>query len=207
MRIRRIWLAFVAVMMATLCYAQDSKMTIFEQELKQKNHAVQSVSSGFVQTTELSMLGDKVEKSGSFYYHIPSKLLLQFEDGDYIKMNDLAYEMRSAGSVNSMKASANPMFKSLNTILSACVAGDLSTLLRSFTLELKDADQEWVLTLRPRQARMASYIAQIVISFDRSDMSLNELRMEQAGGDYTSYRFYNKEFNVELAEGLFDIVM
>ena len=133
--------------------------------------------------------------------------MLQFEDGDYIKMNEVAFEMRSAGSVNSMKAAANPMMKSLNTILSACVAGDLSTLTRSFTIELTATAEEWILTLQPRQARMAAHIARIVISFDRRDMSLNVLRMEQAGGDSVSYSFYRKEFNVELAEGLFDIVM
>ena len=182
-------------------------MVEFERELKQKNHGVESVRSSFVQTSELSVLGNKVEKRGSFYYHIPSKLLLQFEDGDYIKMNEVAFEMRSAGRVNSMKAAANPMMKSLNTILSACVAGDLSTLTRSFTIELTATAEEWILTLQPRQARMAAHIARIVISFDRSDMSLNVLRMEQAGGDSVSYRFFRKEFNVELAEGLFDIVM
>lgn len=207
MRIREILLAFVAVMVSTFSFAQDSQLAEFERELKQKNHSVESVRSDLVQTSELSVLGDKVEKRGSFSYHIPSKLLLQFEDGDYIKMNEQAFEMRSAGSVSSMKAAANPMMKSLNTILSACVAGDLSTLTRNFTICLTGTAQEWVLTLQPRQMRMASYIARIVISFDRGDMSLNELRMEQAGGDYTSYRFYHKEFNVELAESLFDIVM
>lgn len=207
MRIRRIWLAFVGVLLSTFSFAQGSSMAEFERELKQKNHGVESVRSSFVQTSELSVLGNKVEKRGSFYYHIPSKLLLQFEDGDYIKMNEVAFEMRSAGSVNSMKAAANPMMKNLNTILSACVAGDLSTLTRSFTIELTATAEEWILTLQPRQARMAAHIARIVISFDRSDMSLNVLRMEQAGGDSVSYSFFRKEFNVELAEGLFDIVM
>ena len=120
MRIRRIWLVLVGVLLSTFSFAQGSSMVEFERELKQKNHGVESVRSSFVQTSELSVLGNKVEKRGSFYYHIPSKLLLQFEDGDYIKMNEVAFEMRSAGRVNSMKAAANPMMKSLNTLGVRC---------------------------------------------------------------------------------------
>jgi len=42
-----------------------------------------------------------------------------------------------------------------------------------------------------------------LVHFDKKDMSLNLLRMEEESGDYTEYKFYNKQFNTEIESTLF----
>lgn len=65
---------------------------------------------------------------------------------------------------------------------------------------------EWTITLTPQRGKAASKISNIVIVFDKEDMSLNLLRIEEKSGDYTAYSFFNKLFNVTIDTHKFNIV-
>ena len=51
------------------------------------------------------------------------------------------------------------------------------------------------MTLHPRKGRMAARMGVIRMRFERATMTLEELRMEELTGDYTAYRFYDKQLN------------
>lgn len=178
-------------------YAQDIELKrVFEQELKAKNEHVASIKCLFTQTRGLSVLSKTVDKTGDFYFERPDDMQLLFHDGDYIKMDDRQFEMKVAENVTATKISGNPMLKNLSSILSACVIGDFDQMTKGFVADLESTSTEWIVTMKPQRGKAASKISQIIICFDKNDMSLNVLNLIEKSGDYTMYKFSDKQFNV-----------
>lgn len=179
--------------------AQENDLAAqFEQELKAKNEDVASIRCDFVQTREMSVLEMSVAKEGEFFFQRPGNMLLSFVDGDYIKMSESMFEMKTADNVTTTSISSNPMLKNLSSILSACVIGDFKEMKKGFDVTLQPTETEWQLTMKPTRGKAASKISQIILHFDRDDMSLNILKMEEKSGDFTMYEFSNKQFNVNI---------
>ena len=170
---------------------------LFQTELQQKNENIVSIKSNFKQIRQVSYLENAIAKDGVFYFSKPSDMLLAFEDGDYIKMTSEYFEMKTGSNVAKTKVNSNPMLKHLSSILSTCVLGDFDKMNAGFNVDIKQYETEWMVTLTPKQSKMAAKISNIIISFDKSDMSLNILKMVEKSGDYTAYTFTNKQFNVE----------
>jgi outer membrane lipoprotein-sorting protein len=177
----------------------------FERELKLKNESVTSIKCHFIQTREMSVLQNVVRKEGTFYFQRPGNMLLSFNDGDYIKMTEEWFEMKTGENTTTTKVSSNPMLRNLSTILSACVVGDFAQMIRGFSIQVQSQAKQWVVIMTPQRGKAASKISQIVLYFDRETMSLNTLKMVEKSGDYTMYGFSNKQFNVSIDGKLFKI--
>ncbi len=202
MRIKYILLTIVLVF-TTSAFAQNRQE--FEQELKTKNADVTSIKCLFTQTREMSILTNVVKKDGDFYFSRPGNMLIAFKDGDFIKMNEAWFEMKTGENLSSTKISSNPMLRNLSSILSACVVGDFGQMTKGFTINPEETPTEWILTMSPQRGKAASKLSRIVLHFDKKDMSLNILRMEERSGDYTMYKFWNKQFNTNIDSTLFEI--
>lgn len=177
----------------------------FENELKLKNKSVTTIKCQFIQTREMSVLQNVVRKEGVFYFQRPGNMLLLFNDGDYIKMTEEWFEMKTGENTTTTKVSSNPMLRNLSTILSACVVGDFDQMIRGFSIQVESKLEEWVVIMKPQRGKVASKISQIVLHFDKGTMSLNILKMVEKNGDYTKYSFSNKKFNVAIDGELFKI--
>lgn len=197
MRIRIIILSLL-MMSGFVSFSQEADLASqFEQELRLKNEDVVTIKCDFIQTREMSVIEMDVVKEGEFFFQRPSNMLLSFNDGDYIKMSETIFEMKTAGDVATTSISSNPMLKNLSSILSACVVGDFKQMSKGFEVELRPTETEWQVTMTPKRGKSASKISQITLYFDRNDMSLNMLKMDEKSGDFTMYEFSNKEFNVK----------
>ena len=102
----------------------------FEIELKLKNESVATIKCHFIQTREISVLQNVVQKDGTFYFLRSGNMLLSFNDGDYIKMTEEWFEMKTGKNTATTKVSSNPMLRKLSTILSACVVGDFKQMIK-----------------------------------------------------------------------------
>ena len=206
MKTIRYILITIALMIGFTASAQNgSTQEQFERELKLKNESVTSIKCHFLQTREMSVLQNVVRKEGTFYFQRPGNMLLSFNDGDYIKMTEEWFEMKTGENTTTTKISSNPMLRNLSTILSACVVGDFSQMIRGFSIQVQSQAKQWVVIMTPQRGKAASKISQIVLHFDRETMSLNTLKMVEKSGDYTMYGFSNKQFNVAIDGKLFKI--
>lgn len=177
----------------------------FEIELKLKNESVATIKCHFIQTREISVLQNVVQKDGTFYFLRPGNMLLSFNDGDYIKMTEEWFEMKTGKNTATTKVSSNPMLRKLSTILSACVVGDFEQMIKGVSIQVQSNPEEWVVIMTPQRGKAASKISQIVLHFDRETMSLNTLKMVEKNGDYTMYSFSDKKFNEPIDSELFKI--
>lgn len=206
MKTIRYILITIALMIGFTASAQNgSTEEQFERELKLKNESVTSIKCHFLQTREMSVLQNVVRKEGTFYFQRHGNMLLSFNDGDYIKMTEEWFEMKTGENTTTTKISSNPMLRNLSTILSACVVGDFAQMIRGFSIQVQSQAKQWVVIMTPQRGKAASKISQIVLHFDRETMSLNTLKMVEKSGDYTMYGFSNKQFNVAIDGKLFKI--
>ena len=206
MKTIRYILITIALMIGFTASAQNgSTREQFERELKLKNESVSSIKCHFIQTRDMSVLQNVVRKEGTFYFQRPGNMLLSFNDGDYIKMTEEWFEMKTGENTTTTKISSNPMLRNLSTILSACVVGDFAQMIRGFSIQVQSQTKQWVVIMTPQRGKAASKISQIVLHFDRETMSLNTLKMVEKSGDYTMYGFSNKQFNVAIDSKLFKI--
>ncbi len=187
-------------------FAQDNNARqVFEKELKAKNENISSIKCRFVQTRESSVLANKVDKAGVFYFQQPGNILLSFDDGSYTKITEKCLEINSAGKISTTKASSNPMLRNISTIMSACISGDFSQMAKAFTIDADERENEWIVTLTPQQGKVASRIGNIVLNFEKERMSLGRLVITEKSGDSTTYTFSQKQFNVSIDNVLFEI--
>ncbi len=206
MKIKDIMIVASLLLMACMpLQAQESTLKQFEQELKKGNANVTSIKSSFTQSRQMAVLANEVSKKGQFYFKTPNNMLLSFDDGDYIKMTPSWFEMKTSGKVSATKVDSNPMLRSLNAILSASVLGDFSQISKSFGVKAEPTASEWLVELTPRRGKAVAKVSKIVVRFDRKDMSINLLKIEEKSGDYTQYKFYEKQFNTKIESTLFDI--
>ncbi len=188
-----------------VCAQNKDLLQQFEEEIKIKNKEVITIECSFTQTQQSSVFLDLVKKNGTFYFKQPGSMLLQFEEGDYIKMNDSWFEIKNANNSNVTKIASNPMLKNLRTILSACVVGDFMAMAKEFENNIERTAEEWVVTMSYKGGKRVSKIDRIVLHFDSRDMSLNLLKLEETSGDYIMYEFYQKKFNGTVDDNLFYI--
>ena len=192
MKIKQIILSLMFVL-SLACYAQNTDVEkLFQTELQEKNEDVIAIKCRFKQIRQVSYLAEPAVKEGDFAFTKPNDILLAFDDGDYIKMTSEYFEMKTAGNVAKTKVSSNPMLKNLSSILSTCVLGEFDKMSAGFNVEIEQQAKEWIVTLTPKQSKMAAKISNIIIAFNKADMSLNLLKMVEKSGDYTAYNFTDK---------------
>ena len=192
MKIRQIILSLMFVL-SLACYAQEASVEqLFQTELQEKNEDVIAIKCRFKQTRQVSYLAEAAVKEGDFAFTKPNDILLAFDDGDYIKMTSEYFEMKTGSNVAKTKVSSNPMLKNLSSILSTCVLGEFDKMSAGFNVEIEQQANEWIVNLTPKQSKMAAKISNIIIAFNKADMSLNLLKMVEKSGDYTAYNFTDK---------------
>lgn len=198
-------LAVIILLASITSFAQDNNaMQAFETDLRAKNKDVSSIKCQFVQTREISVLANKVDKTGVFYFQQPGNILLSYDDGDYTKITEQFIEIKSRGKISTTKASSTPMLKNISTVVSACINGDFRNIAKAFNIDTRETDNEWIVTLIPQRGKAASKISKIILEFENERMSLDKLIIKEKSGDSTTYTFSHKQFNIHIDNILFD---
>ena len=185
--------------------AQGSEAeSLFTKELKEKCSGINSIECRFVQTRSSSVLAQDADKEGRYYFLQPYNILLAFDDGDYIKINSTMFEMRQNGQSSSTRVSSNPMLKSLNKMLTACISGDASQILAGNVSEITAGEDEFILRMQPQRGRSGKKTETLLI-FDRADMALKLMKIQEPSGDFLQYRFFDVVYNSAVDPSLFEI--
>lgn len=188
--LRYIAAAAAAIMGCTVLGAQDIRAD-FEREVA-ANASVKKINCKFSQTRSVAVLSQDVVRKGDFSLRQPGDILLQFEDGEYIKMGESEFEIKSEGRVSKMKVNANPMLKELKRVLGACMGGDVASIMAGFDSEISANKTEYSVKLCPK-GKKNGMMQSLELQFCRKDMSLDWMKMTERNGDFTLYRFTDKK--------------
>lgn len=185
----------------SMASAQSVNVEEFQARLQKFSELNKTICSDFEQAKKVVNITKVVESSGQMYFDNSGKLALIYEEpkGDKMIMQGADFEITTSGKVYKSDASQNPMLAQVAAMMRGCMSGDISLFSQGWSIEItKTSSGEYQVELEPTNRRIKRYILSMVMNFNPEDMTLNSLRMNEASGGYTDYRFCNKVFNKKI---------
>ena len=206
MKFDKLFILFLFINLSLTLKAQvcTSVENQFATELKQKSSEVHDIRCAFIQTQSLSILNNRVVKKGNFYYKRPERILLAFDQGDFIFMSSDMFSMRNSGKNTAIKVDKNPMLRELKKILSACMTGNVLNVAEEFNKEISAEQNGYVLKMLPKKKRTAAKVKNIILTFNKKNMCLDQMVMNLPNGDFTQYEFLTKDINTNFDDDIFN---
>jgi len=203
----------VAIFGLLLCFCIDgySQMTpmenrdAFMKRLEENARSIKSIESNFEQVKHLEIFSDDVLSKGTFYYQATDKIAMIYYSpvkygmvisGDILKTD-------SNGKISTISLSSNKMMKELQKMISACMTGDIFGLAKGYKAEYFEDKSDYLVTLEPESTAIKSYITVFRIYFDKDNMLVKRLRIEEGSADYTEYKFSEQKINAGIKVEIF----
>jgi outer membrane lipoprotein-sorting protein len=163
-----------------------------------------SITADFTQLKDMSFLEEKVTSSGKFYFEKEKKLRWEYtEPFSYtIILNGERIRIIDEGKVKDFDAGANRMFLEISNVMTGMVNG---TLLNSdqFSTTWFEAPGYYLARLAPMGVTMKDYLDHIELKLNKTDYTVEELKMFEKSGDFTQIIFRNKRVNETVPADIF----
>jgi outer membrane lipoprotein carrier protein len=183
--------------------AQDSSADSIVEKIKQANLNCSSITSDFVQLKHLSFMNEDVSSNGKFFYSKPDRLLMQYEQpaGDIMLINKDQLVMIAVDKYSKTSTRSSSKARTIKSILSSCLQGDVS-LIDGVTLSSEETADGYVITAQLKK-KTRNNVKKVVLTYDKADLTLSVLQMEESDGSYTVYTLFNKVLNQAIDDKVF----
>ncbi len=207
MKLKPIYLAtalWACLVATTAAKAQEAD---FAERLKTVSAATRAIECDFTLTRTMSIMTSDVVSEGRFCYLREAGISLDFTRpaGDQITMGRERFRIVSSGKTSVVKVDSNPMLRQLQRMLTACMTGNVDMLREGSELIFKDEGANFVVSITPSDRRARGMVKLITLTFEKENMSLVTMRMDETSGDSSQYEFYNKKFNGEIDPARFNV--
>jgi outer membrane lipoprotein carrier protein len=192
-------------MLLCTCIPVMAQNNAIVEKIKQANTGYTSITSDFTQTKHLSFMNEDVFSKGKFFYSKPDRLVMKYEEpeGDLMLINDDQLVMIAAGKRSKASAKINSRVRALKNILSSCLQGDVSKL-EGATVSTAETLDSYIITVGLSIRREKSgTINKVVLNYDKSDLTLSTLQMNEVDGSFTLYKLTDKKLNVAVSDEVF----
>jgi outer membrane lipoprotein-sorting protein len=146
---------------------------------------VTSVTDSFVESKQSSLLSTPLVLKGRLVYGRPDRLekhvLSPYEEHTVIAGDAVSIENRTLKQRKSFNLSASPSAAALIAGMRATLAGDVPALERHYGIRLEGSRDAWLLTLTPRDEKLAGLVTRIRIAGARD--RLKRIELDERSGD------------------------
>jgi len=173
-------------------------------QIHQFSRNTTSITADFTQVKEMSFMEEKVTSSGRFYFQKENLMRWEYtEPFQYaIILNGNRIRVIDEGKSKDFDTESNRMFLEISNVMTGMVNG---TLLSSdqFTTTWYEAESYFKAELVPTGAMMKDYLVRIELKMNKSNYSVDELKMFEKSGDFTLVTFRNKKLNDTVPADIF----
>lgn len=172
-----------------------------------KNHkSINDITADFKQIKHLSLLADKIQSKGKFYFKKEDKVRIEYTNpySYLVVMNGTKMLVKDEQKTNKINAGNSKMMQSVNRIMVDCMRG---TVLDNpdFKVTAYHNAKQYMLTMVPTTSDMKKLFQQIDVHMNKTSLDVEQLVMKEQGGDYTEMEFFNTSHNTSLNEALFKV--
>lgn len=175
-----------------------------KQGVMQAAITTSTISSDFTQEKEMSILNDKIITSGRFYFKKDRFLRWEYlyPFSYTITIRGDVISIKNDGEVKSFNTQSNKVFAEVNRIIIGSVNG---TLLDddSFTAVYSQNKDYYIVSLTPVSETLRENLDRIVIFFNKTDDTVDQLEMFESAGDFTRITFKKKQLNQPISDEVF----
>jgi hypothetical protein len=181
---------FCAALTYAPCFAEEPEKDVHAwtvNELMLSLAQVKNSKATFVERKYLSILKSPLEYSGTLAYKAPSHLekqtLLPKPESLVLDQDILIVQSGAPNRKRTLSLQDYPVIGAFVESFRATLAGDIATLNRFYSVTLEGHPKQWLLILRPVDAKMKNLVNEIRISGSLEQISTIEIR--ESGGDYS----------------------
>jgi outer membrane lipoprotein-sorting protein len=148
-------------------------------------------------------MNEDVSSNGKFFYSKPDRLSMKYEQpaGDLMLINKDQLVMIATGKYSKASTKTSSRARTMRNILSSCLQGDMS-LIDGVTLSSAETADSYIITAKLKR-KTKSGVNKVVLNYDKSDMTLATMRMEESDGSYTLYTLVDKVLNQPIGDEIF----
>ncbi len=168
-------------------------------KLLASGEATTSLHADLTQEKHFRFMKDPLISTGSFSYQKPGRLRWQV-DGEgalTILMNGSSVRVKEKGHEIAVTGIERKMYSAITELVNGIVTGDLLKSQRVKASYFTQGDDLIVLLL-PVDPRMTKHFKEVKMNFNRTSLLLDVLRITEADGDLTEWRFTNTQRDVAL---------
>lgn len=203
-------LTICLLLLTTAAYAQPKgyqpvkDISAFQNSLASANSKVNTIKSDFSQVKEMSLLAEKINSNGKFYFQKEDKVRIQYtEPYDYLLiMNGTRLLVKDEQSTNKINTRNSKMMQSVNRVMVDCMQGTVFNN-PDFSVKAYSNTNTYLLQMTPVDVTMKQLFDQVEVYIAKDSYDVEKLIMQESGGDYTIMKFTNIKHNTALNEGLF----
>ncbi len=167
------------------------------QSVQQKLTQHQLIRGDFKQTKTLQMFNQPLLSEGNFLLHHQKGLWWQQHSPFAVSLvlaDDKLSQQFADKPAQVIEAKDNPMVFYFSHLFLSLFKGDVSALSEQFSVQLKQGETQWLLTLVPKTAPLDKVFARIRIV---GDDYIQQLTLEELSGDQTEIEFFNQQNSPE----------
>jgi outer membrane lipoprotein-sorting protein len=163
-----------------------------------------SITADFTQVKDMSFMEEKVSSIGKFFFEKEKKLRWEYTEpfAYAIILNGERIRIIDEGKSKDFDAGANRMFLEISNVMTGMVDGSLLTG-DKFKTSWFEADGFYLAKLIPAGDAMKDYLERVELKLNKSDYSVDELKMFEKSGDFTHIIFRNKKLNETIPADIF----
>ncbi len=199
-------LAGVAVQAQYPGYTAVADLAKFKSVFAAATQKTNSVKADFTQEKNLSMLSEKINSKGSFWFKKDSRVRMEYNQPfKYLMIlnKDKVY-VKDGQKETKVSTRSNKMFQQINKIMIDCMQGTMLSN-TDFKTRIFENRNHALVELMPISKGLKEMFRSINVIVDKKDFSVLSIEMKEISGDNTIMRFTNKELNASIPDNLFDI--
>jgi outer membrane lipoprotein-sorting protein len=178
----------------------------FKKSFAETTASVESIQSDFSQEKTLTMLSEKMNSTGKFWFRKKDKLRMEYiHPYPYLMiLNGGKILVKDGQKENQFSANSNKIFQQVNRILIDCVSGNILNN-PDFQARIFENPVSFLIEFNPIAKKLKELFKNINIVIDKKGYSAIAVEMTEVSGDKTIIRFQNKVLNAPIPDSVFNI--
>jgi outer membrane lipoprotein-sorting protein len=178
----------------------------FRKSFAAATASIESIQSGFSQEKTLTMLSEKMNSTGKFWYRKKDQLRMEYiHPYPYLMiLNGGKIFVKDGQKENQFSANSSKIFQQVNRILIDCVSGNMLNN-PDFQARIFENAGFFLIEFQPMAKNLKELYKNINIVIDKKEYTATVVEMIEVSGDKTIIRFQNKVLNASIPDSVFNI--
>jgi outer membrane lipoprotein-sorting protein len=187
-------------------YTLSNHPETFRKSFAEATASTESIQSGFSQEKTLTMLSEKMNSTGKFWYRKKDKLRMEYiHPYPYLMiLSGGKIFLKDGQKENQFSANSSKIFQQVNRILIDCVSGNMLNN-PDFQARIFENAGSFLIEFQPVAKNLKELYKNINIVIDKKDYTATVVEMIEVSGDKTIIRFQNKVLNAPIPDSVFNI--
>jgi len=165
---------------------------------------IRTIQSDFIQRKQLEYLDETITSKGRFWFKKENQLRWAYvEPFEYaIIISDGKFTIIDESEVSVHDIDSNQAFREINNLIINLVRGSLMEH-DKFEIEAFENDTQYLVKLVPKDSNMKKVISNMEVYFDKKDLTVGKIVMQESESDFTLITFTNKKLNEPIPDNIF----